>query len=57
MQGGVHPLVYVSYAWRSRTPHGPADGARSLLRIDRPKPLQIRAKIRPNPNDSKRSGR
>jgi hypothetical protein len=27
------------------------------LRIDRPKPLQIRAKIRPNPNDSKRSGR
>ena len=33
------------------------NGARSLLRIDRPKPLQIRAKIRPNPNDSKRSGR
>ena len=27
MQGGDHPLVYVSYAWRSRTPHGPADGA------------------------------
>ena len=31
--------------------------ARSLLRIDRPTPLQIRSQIRPNPSDSKRSER
>jgi uncharacterized caspase-like protein len=35
----------------------PKPPSRSLLRIDRPKPLQIRAEIRPNPSDSKRSGR